>query len=138
MSGDDHPCSGLARRFGEQAVAGGAGGGGNAARRMGPLPLQDAGAGAQVFGGSRGEGGPGGAGLLQAMVNAKGDDSAVVFPGPGHCLAKGQHGVGAAGYGHREGALGSALKPPVEWAQAHRARVRAVRAWVFRAAVAVG
>lgn len=111
MGEQDDAGSGLARRLGDQAMTGHAGGGGQAGRGPGAGPGQAAPVRPGLAGGARGETGPGGAVGVEAVIDRQGQKSAAVGPGPVGSEAQQGDGIAAAGQGERERTINLDLKP---------------------------
>ena len=107
----DDLCSGLARRLGDQAVAGAAGGDGQAGERLGTGPAQTAPVGADIAGGLFGEGGPAGAFGAQAVVDGQRQQPSAVRPRPVGGQVQQGDGVAATGQGEGDRMTGAALQP---------------------------
>ena len=111
MGEQDDAGAGRAGGVGDQAVAGGAGGGGQARSGLRAGPRQGAPIGAGGAGGVCGEGGPAGAVGAKAVIDGQNQKAAAVVAGPAGGDLKQGDGVAAAGEGEGQRARAVGFKP---------------------------
>lgn len=111
MGEQDDPGSRLAGGVGDQAVTGGAGGGGQAGRRLLADPGQAAPVGARLTGRRLGEGGPSRAVGAQAVVDGEGDQATPVTAGPVGGDPQQGDGIAASRQSQGQGRVAVALEP---------------------------